>query len=145
MIPATEPAATPRRVAAAQRQHPLDVFFKPQNFAVIGAAETSGSVGRTLLWNPVSSLFGGKVSPVNLNMCRAVPAIRLSKHSSRLAPDQRLPDEFARSSTSCPALTAVRRHRKPRIEGCDAGHSKLLYSTREYACCIAIRGNRRVL
>jgi acetyltransferase len=32
---------------------------------VIGATETPGSVGRTLLWNLVSSPFGGTVYPVN--------------------------------------------------------------------------------
>ena len=42
--------------------HPLDVFFKPQTVAVIGASETPGSVGRTLLWNLFSSPFGGTLS-----------------------------------------------------------------------------------
>src|ERR1022692_838624 len=44
---------------------PLDVFFSPKTVAVIGATETPGSVGRTLLWNLVSSPFGGTVFPVN--------------------------------------------------------------------------------
>ena len=48
-----------------QRTHPLDVFFQPESVAVIGATETAGSVGRTILWNLVSSPFGGTVFPVN--------------------------------------------------------------------------------
>ena len=45
--------------------HPLDVFFHPENVAMIGATENPGSVGRTLLWNLISSPFGGTVFPVN--------------------------------------------------------------------------------
>lgn len=45
--------------------HALDCFFKPTNVAVIGATEAPGSVGRTMLWNLVSSPFGGTVFPVN--------------------------------------------------------------------------------
>ncbi|TAM78905.1 MAG: GNAT family N-acetyltransferase [Acidobacteria bacterium] len=48
-----------------QMHHPLDVFFSPESVAVIGATEASGSVGRTLLWNLISSPFGGIVYPVN--------------------------------------------------------------------------------
>jgi acetyltransferase len=43
----------------------LDHFFRPSAVAVIGATETPGSVGRTILWNLVSSPFGGTVFPVN--------------------------------------------------------------------------------
>ena len=43
----------------------LDYVFAPQNVAVIGATETPGSVGRTILWNLISSPFGGTVFPVN--------------------------------------------------------------------------------
>jgi acetyltransferase len=45
--------------------HPLDSFFTPKNVAVIGATETPGSVGRTTLWNLMSTPFGGAVFPVN--------------------------------------------------------------------------------
>ena len=44
---------------------PLTPFFAPQTIAVIGATERSGSVGRTLLWNLISSPFGGTVFPVH--------------------------------------------------------------------------------
>ncbi|MDA0265900.1 MAG: bifunctional acetate--CoA ligase family protein/GNAT family N-acetyltransferase [Cyanobacteria bacterium] len=44
---------------------PLSPFFKPQGVAVVGATEKPHSVGRTLLWNLISSPFGGTVFPVN--------------------------------------------------------------------------------
>jgi acetyltransferase len=43
----------------------MDVFFAPRRVAVIGATETPGSVGRTVLWNLINSPFGGTVFPVN--------------------------------------------------------------------------------
>jgi acetyltransferase len=43
----------------------LEVFFKPKQVAVIGASETMDSVGRTILWNLISTPFGGTVFPVN--------------------------------------------------------------------------------
>jgi acetyltransferase len=49
----------------SQRNQPLDVFFSPKTVAVVGATENPGSVGRTLLWNLVTSPFGGTVYPVN--------------------------------------------------------------------------------
>ena len=45
--------------------HPLDVFFKPKRVALIGASETEESVGRAILWNLLSSPFGGTIFPVN--------------------------------------------------------------------------------
>jgi len=44
---------------------PLDTIFAPKNIAVIGATETPGSVGRTVVWNLISSPFGGTVFPIN--------------------------------------------------------------------------------
>lgn len=43
----------------------LDAIFQPKNVAVVGATENPGSVGRTLLWNLISSPFGGAVFPIN--------------------------------------------------------------------------------
>lgn len=43
----------------------LDTIFAPKNIAVIGATETPGSVGRTVVWNLISSPFGGTVFPIN--------------------------------------------------------------------------------
>jgi acetyltransferase len=48
-----------------QERHPLEPFFKPHSVAVIGATETPGSVGRTLLHNLLETPFGGTVFPVN--------------------------------------------------------------------------------
>jgi acetyltransferase len=45
--------------------HPLDPFFRPRAVAVIGASETPGSVGRTLLRNLLATPFGGAIYPVN--------------------------------------------------------------------------------
>jgi acetyltransferase len=51
--------------AQPRRPRPIDVFFAPKTVAVIGATETPGSVGRNVIWNLVSSPFGGMVFPVN--------------------------------------------------------------------------------
>ncbi len=48
-----------------QKNQPLGVFFSPRSVAVIGASETPGSVGRTVLWNLISNPFGGTVFPVS--------------------------------------------------------------------------------
>jgi acetyltransferase len=46
-------------------RNPLDAIFSPRNVALIGATETQGSVGRTIMWNLISNPFGGAVFPVN--------------------------------------------------------------------------------
>ena len=43
----------------------LDAIFQPQNVALVGATEKEGSVGRTILWNLITSPFGGAVFPIN--------------------------------------------------------------------------------
>src|SRR5271157_1922811 len=43
----------------------LEAFFTPQNIAVIGATEKADSIGRTIVWNLMKSLFGGPIFPVN--------------------------------------------------------------------------------
>ncbi len=45
--------------------NPLQVMFEPRSVAVIGATEREGSVGRTIVWNLISSTFGGTIFPVN--------------------------------------------------------------------------------
>ncbi|MGO9231869.1 MAG: GNAT family N-acetyltransferase [Bryobacteraceae bacterium] len=56
---------TTRKKKLSPVHQPLEVFFSPKSVAVIGATETANSVGRTLLWNLVTSPFGGTVYPVN--------------------------------------------------------------------------------
>jgi acetyltransferase len=43
----------------------LAAFFNPQSVAVIGASESPGSVGQTLLRNLIQQPFGGMVFPIN--------------------------------------------------------------------------------
>jgi acetyltransferase len=50
-----------------EESHPLDTIFKPKTVAVVGASERQGSVGRSVLWNLLSSPFGGTVYPINPN------------------------------------------------------------------------------
>jgi acetyltransferase len=54
-----------RKKLRRQGHQPLDVFFSPKTVAVVGATEAANTVGRTLLWNLVTSPFGGTVYPVN--------------------------------------------------------------------------------
>ena len=62
---------TPRRTADRASDifratsNPLDAIYRPSSVAVIGATEKAGSVGRTVLWNLISSPFGGTVFPIN--------------------------------------------------------------------------------
>ena len=59
------PSAKTSEVLGLTTRHPLTPFFKPRSVAVIGATEKAGSVGRTILWNLISTPFGGTVFPVN--------------------------------------------------------------------------------
>ncbi len=60
------PSASDRAYDILRSEHrPLDAIFAPKSVAVIGATERSGSVGRIVLWNLLSSAFGGTVYPVN--------------------------------------------------------------------------------
>ena len=61
----TSPAPDPSSDVLHVDRHPLDALFHPRSIAVIGATEKPGSVGRTILWNLLSSPFGGTVFPVN--------------------------------------------------------------------------------
>ena len=62
VINLSQPGVKPRRVPGSFL---LDVFFEPKTVALIGATETVGSVGRTILKNLIASPFGGTVYPVN--------------------------------------------------------------------------------
>ena len=54
-----------QQVSRVDDRHPLDPILKPRSVAVIGATEKEGSVGRTILYNLISSPFGGTVYPVS--------------------------------------------------------------------------------
>ena len=86
-ISAAKPASTsiikadPSSDVYRTESHPLDPLFLPQSVAVIGASERAGSVGRSVLWNLLSSPFGGTVFPVNAKRpnvlgIKAYPTVR---------------------------------------------------------------------
>lgn len=54
------------------RSSPLDAILSPKTVAVIGATETSGSVGRTVMENLGNGGFGGAVFPVNPKRARVL-------------------------------------------------------------------------
>jgi len=62
-----KPAIDPSHDLLRVEGHPLSSIFAPKNVAVIGATERQGSVGRSVLWNLLSSPFGGTVYPINSN------------------------------------------------------------------------------
>jgi acetyltransferase len=78
--------------------NPLDPIFAPTSVAVIGASERPGSVGRSVLWNLLSSPFGGTVFPVNSKR----PNVLGIKAYPRLAD---LPDKVDLIVVSTPADT----------------------------------------
>ncbi len=59
------PVFDPVHDVLSYAQNPLSTIFAPKNVALIGATETVGSVGRTLMWNLISNPFGGAVFPIN--------------------------------------------------------------------------------
>jgi acetyltransferase len=70
----------PQGQVMGREGHPLEPLFAPRTVALIGATERTGRVGRTILWNLISSPFGGTVFPVNLKRSsvlgiRAYPTI----------------------------------------------------------------------
>ena len=60
-IPKLDPSADVLHYDVRQ----LGAIMAPKSVAVIGATEKAGSVGRTIVWNLLSSPFGGTVFPVN--------------------------------------------------------------------------------
>jgi acetyltransferase len=67
--PGTEQPVAPQLDLAnnilRRKSQPLNVFFSPRTVAVLGATESAGSIGRTVLWNLFTNPFGGTVFPVN--------------------------------------------------------------------------------
>jgi acetyltransferase len=60
-----KPKADPSLDLFRAEGHPLDPLFMPRSVALVGASERVGSVGRNVLWNILSSPFGGTLYPVN--------------------------------------------------------------------------------
>jgi acetyltransferase len=58
-------SADPAHDVLGYERQQLDAIFRPETVAVVGATDRPGSVGRTIMWNLVSSPFGGTVFPVN--------------------------------------------------------------------------------
>ena len=67
----------PGRSFHSETRVPLDSIFAPRAVAVIGATEKAGSVGRAILWNLISSPFGGTVYPVNPNRPNVLGILRI--------------------------------------------------------------------
>ncbi|MFN8413877.1 MAG: bifunctional acetate--CoA ligase family protein/GNAT family N-acetyltransferase [Anaerolineales bacterium] len=65
MDPLVTPGFDPAHDVLHYGRQPLDSIFAPKSVAVVGATETVGSVGRTIVWNLMSSSFGGTIYPVN--------------------------------------------------------------------------------
>src|SRR5215212_412729 len=61
------PTGDPAHDVLKYDRQPLDVIFRPETVAVIGATDKAGSVGRTVMRNLVSNPFGGTVFPLNPN------------------------------------------------------------------------------
>jgi acetyltransferase len=102
MTTATKPSSKlkvdPSSDVYRSESNPLDPIFAPQSVAVIGASERPGSVGRSVLWNLLSSPFGGTVFPVNSKR----PNVLGIKAYPRLAD---LPDKVDLIVVSTPADT----------------------------------------
>ena len=82
--------------------NPLDKIFSPKSVALIGATEKHGTVGRTILWNLISSPFGGTIYPINPNRpsvlgIKAYPSIAAVPEQVDLA-------VFCTPATSIPGL-----------------------------------------
>jgi hypothetical protein len=79
MPPSQIPTGDPAHDILRVKRPALDVLFAPKSVAVIGATDRAGSVGRTLLWNLISTPFGGTVirstpSPAACWASKPIPA-----------------------------------------------------------------------
>ncbi|PWU13087.1 MAG: acetyl CoA synthetase subunit alpha [Verrucomicrobia bacterium] len=65
-VPALKPGVSQRAsVIWRKPSHPLDSMFEPATVALVGATESEGSVGRTVLQNLEKASFTGSVYPIN--------------------------------------------------------------------------------
>lgn len=78
--------------------HPLDAFFLPKTIALIGAKDTLGSVGRTIMLNLMSESFKGCLYPINPK--------RKEVFGLKCYPDlQSLPEKIDLAVIATPAIT----------------------------------------
>jgi acetyltransferase len=89
-----------------RRNQPLSVFFSPKTVAVLGATESAGSMGRTVLWNLVTNPFGGTVFPVNPEHTsvlgiKAYPNIAAAPEKVELAVIATPPENVPQLITEC--------------------------------------------
>ena len=89
-----------------RRNQPLSVFFSPKTVAVLGATESAGSMGRTVLWNLVTNPFGGTVFPVNPEHTsvlgiKAYPSIAAAPEKVELAVIATAPETVPQLITEC--------------------------------------------
>ena len=89
-----------------RRNQPLSVFFSPKTVAVLGATESAGSMGRTVLWNLFTNPFGGTVFPVNPERAsvlgiKAYPSIAAVPEKVDLAVIATPPETVPRLITEC--------------------------------------------
>jgi len=81
-VPEHEAVGEDRSHAVLQApRRDLDAIFRPRSIAIVGASETRGSVGRTILWNLLSHPSGATIHPVNNRRTnvlgvRAYPTVR---------------------------------------------------------------------
>ncbi len=64
-IPKSTSESIPSTGMTRPQRPALEAMFSPRSVAVIGATETEGSVGRTVLQNLMAQPFGGMIFPVN--------------------------------------------------------------------------------
>src|ERR687894_1397736 len=59
------PTGDPAHDVLGYEKRSLDAIFRPESVAVIGATDSAGSVGRTVMRNLINNPFGGTVYPIN--------------------------------------------------------------------------------
>jgi acetyltransferase len=89
-----------------RKNQPLTAFFSPRTVAVLGATESAGSMGRTVLWNLFTNPFGGTVFPVNPDCSsvlgiKAYPSLAAVPEKVDLAVIATSPEEVPGNVTEC--------------------------------------------
>ena len=76
------PSKPAKKTLNRKRKQPLGCIFSPKTVAVIGATRHRARVGRTVLWNLVTSPFGGTRLPRRI---RSGPAFWASRHTRSIS------------------------------------------------------------